>query len=186
MCNWAFTKGSDQNITEHPALGCQPVPTPWDILLLGTRSAVRYWIGLTAPSTAPLLQLGCTRGHQDTKPEITSVTTRKTPVCGFRAVCSANTKIERLVYGHWAEPAHFCWYWPGGVMISLICASLRPSHQRRSSSRRWGRVGETSADRQDQDRPVTLNSLRPENIQKDRRRACNETWRDRGITDSPN
>lgn len=37
-----------------------------------------------------------------------------------------------------------------------------PSHQRRSSSRRQGRVGETSADRQDQGRPVTLSSLRPE------------------------
>lgn len=48
-------------------------------------------------------------------------------------------------------------------MISLIWASLMPSHQRRSSSRRWGRVGETIADRQDQGRPVTLSSLRPEN-----------------------
>lgn len=46
-------------------------------------------------------------------------------------------------------------------MISLIWASLMPSHQRRSSSRRQGRVGETSADRLDQDRPVTLNSLNP-------------------------
>lgn len=50
---------------------------------------------------------------------------------------------------------------PGGQTISLICASLMPSHQRRSSNRRQGRVGETRADRQDQDRPVTLSSLRP-------------------------
>lgn len=66
-------------------------------------------------------------------------------------------------------------------MISLIWASLMPSHQRRSSSRRQGRVGETSADRQDQDRPVTLNSLRPEDTHSKRERRSYETCRDRGI-----
>lgn len=45
-----------------------------------------------------------------------------------------------------------------------------PSHQRRSSSRRQGRVGETRADRQDQDRPVTLSSLRPARCGRQKRR----------------
>lgn len=51
---------------------------------------------------------------------------------------------------------------PGGMIRSLICASLMPSHQRRSRSCRQGRVGETRADRQDQAKPATLSSLRPE------------------------
>lgn len=46
-------------------------------------------------------------------------------------------------------------------MISFIWESLMPSHQRRSSSLSWGRVGETRAERQDHGRPASLSSRRP-------------------------